>query len=140
LVYLTQHLYFSNRLKVSDFVKFIFKLDGQPPQDFWNSINNKYMKEFIENCWQKQIGLISGGERATIYFATIAALPREWYIFDEPFSGIDKDGKEFISHKMENLASNKRNIILTSHDTEPILNFKIYCKIDLKTGNSEIIK
>lgn len=130
LVYLNQNLYFSYKLKFKDFVEFIFSLEGiKSYKTVYFEYAEKYglSEEFGKN-WNKRIGVLSGGERKKLYFSTICCLDRDWYLFDEPFSGVDTSGKEYMSNQFNNLVAMDKGVIITTHETEPLNNISFVKK------------
>lgn len=122
LVYLNQNLYFSYKLKFKDFVHFVFSLEGikNYKTPFFEYAEKYGLTEEFTSNWNKRIGSLSGGERKRLYFSTICCLDRDWYLFDEPFSGVDTSGKEYMCDQFNNLISMDKGIIITTHETEPL--------------------
>lgn len=122
IVYLNQYLYFSPKLTFRDFVMFIFFLEGiKGYKNTFFEYADKYglVKEFEEN-WGKRVGMLSGGERRKLFFSTICCLDRTWYMFDEPFAGVDIKGKDYMVRQFNDFIDNNKGIIITSHETEPL--------------------
>ncbi|KQL58306.1 MULTISPECIES: ATP-binding cassette domain-containing protein [Bacillaceae] len=140
IVYLNQSLYFSMRLKVKDFVQFVFTLDNITPykKQFFRKASFYNLESFFENIWNKEVAVLSGGERRKLFFITISFLDREWYVFDEPFAGVDEEGKKQMLSIFNHLLSQDRSIIFTSHE---ILGFSEQHHVNIyEFSNKSIIK
>lgn len=136
IIYLNQNLYFSPRLSCKDFVEFTLLLDNIKDfkNVFFNYVSSFSQNNLFEKIWKTPIGKISGGERAKLFFSTFACIDRDWYIFDEPFSGVDSSGKEFMIDVIKNLEKNGKGIIITSHETDPLRNLEKINLLEIKNG------
>lgn len=136
IVYLNQHLYFSYRLTSKDFISFVLSLGGikEYKKFFLYYISQYDMVEKFEKIWNKQVGMLSGGERKMLFFTTISCIEKDWYIFDEPFSGIDEEGKKYMIKIIDKLYKNKKGIIITSHEMEPLEYFSDINLIQMNKG------
>ena len=122
IIYLNQNLYFSSRLTCKDFVEFVFQLDGiKDYKEYWEKrITFLNQNVIMEKVWKRPIGMLSGGERAKLFFLAITCLEREWYLLDEPFAGVDTRGKDMMSEVIHILEGKKRGVIITSHEEDII--------------------
>lgn len=120
IIYLNQNLYFSPRLICKDFVEFVFRLEGiMDYKEFWeNRITFLKQNLMIEKIWKRPIGMLSGGEQAKLFFLAITCLEREWYLLDEPFSGVDTKGKDMMIEVIQMLVQKQRGVIITSHEED----------------------
>lgn len=136
VVYLNQHLYFSPRLRARDFLAFICQLEGMKAYEqlFKSFLKTYDWIETYESIRNKQVGKLSGGERRCFFFMVICFLEREWYLFDEPFAGVDDAGKKVMTEMMKALVRQGKNILLTSHEKEPLCHFLTLNVIELKEG------
>lgn len=136
VVYLNQQLYFSPRLRARDFLDFICQLEGiRAYEQLFNAFLKTYdWVETYESIQNKQVGKLSGGERRCFFFIVICFLEREWYLFDEPFAGVDEEGKKVMTNMMKALLRQGRNILLTSHEKEPLHDFEALNVIELTEG------
>ena len=136
VVYLNQQLYFSPRLRARDFLDFICQLEGiRAYEQLFNAFLKTYdWVETYESIQNKQVGKLSGGERRCFFFIVICFLEREWYLFDEPFAGVDEAGKKVMTNMMKALLRQGRNILLTSHEKEPLHDFEALNVIELTEG------
>ncbi len=136
VVYLNQQLYFSPRLRARDFLDFICQLEGiKAYEQLFNAFLKTYdWVETYESIQHKQVGKLSGGERRCFFFIVICFLEREWYLFDEPFAGVDEAGKKVMTNMMKALLRQGRNILLTSHEKEPLRDFEALNVIELTEG------
>ena len=119
LVYLNQHTYFNGRLKAKDFVSFTLTLDGvKKPHAYFDAfIRTHGFADFFRGKLERPFGMLSGGERRMTVMAAILSLQRKWYILDEPFAGVDKDGKAAIIALTAQIAAQGRGVILSDHDS-----------------------
>lgn len=126
LVYLNQSLFFSHKLKSKDFVKFVFSLENikNYKEIYFNFAEENRIMDELEKNWDKEVGILSGGERKKLYFSTICCLNRDWYVFDEPFAGVDENGKTFMTNIFNQLIGKNKGIILTSHEVDPLQEIK----------------
>ncbi|NGP46444.1 hypothetical protein G4V62_16365 [Bacillaceae bacterium SIJ1] len=111
----------SHKLTFSDFVNFILQLEGvkNGHQMFFAQAEAFGLAEEFKANWKKSVGMLSGGERKKLYFFTICCLTRDWYLFDEPFAGIDEDGKAMMTKQVHRLLEQNKGII-TSHEAAPL--------------------
>ncbi|MGN0289820.1 MAG: ATP-binding cassette domain-containing protein [Lachnospiraceae bacterium] len=118
ILYLNQNFYFDYRLKCRDFVNFVTELENIKitSEEFFCDFPCSQQKEDIEKLWKTPIGMLSGGERAKIFFHIISFIDREWYVLDEPFSGVDEDGIFFMKKRICQLEKNGKGVIITSHE------------------------
>lgn len=118
MVYFNQNLYLSHRLKAKDLVEFICDLDGikNYKSNYFSYVANYTDKFDFSALWNKPLGMMSGGERKLLYFSAITMLKREWYILDEPFAAIDKNGKDILIDIITNLVKLGKGILLVSHE------------------------
>ncbi|MCL0090820.1 ABC transporter ATP-binding protein [Dehalococcoidia bacterium] len=70
----------------------------------------------LEPLWNRQVRTLSKGQKQRL--SLICALLHEPRIllFDEPFTGLDIESRQFIRHKMEELADTGKTIVVSSHD------------------------
>ncbi len=116
VLYLNQNFYFDYKLKCKDFIKFVMELEGKKitREEFFRDFF--YSQEKTEKLWSTPIGMLSGGERAKVFFNIIAFIDREWYILDEPFAGVDEEGVCFMKNVISELNKKGKGIIITSHE------------------------
>ncbi len=136
LVYLNQNIYFSNRLPSRDFIQFIYGLDNikHYKKNFFEYAEQYNLQSMFEKIWDIQVGMLSGGERSMLCFLGISTLDREWYIFDEPFAGVDEDNKILMIDIMQKLIDRGKGIIITSHEKEPLSKFENVNTIKIVDG------
>lgn len=134
LVYMNQSMFFFDRLKVKDFVKFFYQLDGiKGYREHIENFNDKLGNILdIQGLWDKQVGYLSGGEKKLVYFYIIMSLEREWYLLDEPFAGVDKSRKEIMKKVINSRLKEDKGIILVTHENDnadDFINYKV-CMIE----------
>ncbi len=118
LIYMNQSLYFFDRLKVREFIKFIYKLNGiENCKSLKENIEKKYKNRYdFTKTWDKQIGLLSGGEKKIVYFLIIMSFNKEWYLLDEPFSGVDLERKNLMLDIINEKIKEEKGILLVTHE------------------------
>lgn len=116
ILYLNQNFYFDYRLKCRDFVNFVMQLENRRVtcEEFFNDFSLDTQN--AEKLWKTPIGMLSGGERAKIFFHIISFIDREWYILDEPFAGVDEEGILFMKKEILKLEKKGKGMIITSHE------------------------
>lgn len=134
IIYMNQNLYFDARLKARDFVQFVLELNGKyyDKKEFMNHIEFLEEKADFLAMLNKPVGILSGGERVKLFFSTLTFIDRCWYVFDEPFSGVDSKGKEYMCRIIDKLVKKGKKIIITSHEEGPINDFDNVKKWKLK--------
>lgn len=133
LVYMNQSMFFFDRLKVREFVKFCYRLDHikryqQTLVSFCENCSNRFD---IENIWNKQIGMLSGGEKKLLYFLLIMSLDKTWYLLDEPFAGVDQNGLNIMCEIINKRTSEHRGLIIVLHELEILHRLQKINVIDL---------
>ncbi len=63
---------------------------------------------------------LSYGEKRRIAIASVIAFKPDWIIFDEPFSGLDWQGKNAVKRILEGMKG-EASIIVITHDLSPIV-------------------
>lgn len=76
----------------------------------------------------KKLMTLSGGERQKAELILALVKETDFYIFDEPFSSLDKRSKEIAKEQILSLAKTKL-VFLVNHDKDVIL-FPVLCQID----------
>lgn len=121
MIYMRQNFTFYNRIKVSEFVNFVYNLCEEKDTNFYSFLKKYSISIEIDKIKHTKMGMLSGGERRAIYILTILSLQREWYILDEPFVNIDTETKKEIISLISQLKKENKNFILTNHDDSPYL-------------------
>ena len=91
----------------------------------------------IEDLLDKPIGALSGGQQQRVVIArAIARKPRVLFL-DEPFSSLDKEGRELISRVAEEYVEREGGtVIMVSHDINPIIG---YADVVVKMDDGRIV-
>lgn len=133
LVYMNQSMYFFDRLKVRDYVKFIYQLDNiKQYRETLFQFNERFVNHLdLDKIWLRQIGMLSGGEKKLLYFLLIMSLEKEWYLLDEPFAGVDSDGQELMCEMIHDKNFRQKGLVIVLHEEEIIRRLKGYDIIDL---------
>lgn len=65
---------------------------------------------------QRRIGELSGGQQQRVFLARALAQQAEVFLFDEPFTGIDKKTEAMILDVFAELRSHGKILLVSSHD------------------------
>jgi manganese/iron transport system ATP-binding protein len=67
--------------------------------------------------WQsQQIGELSGGQQQRVFLARALAQQAELFLFDEPFSGVDKATESVMYDVFAELKQNGKLLMVITHD------------------------
>ncbi len=82
-----------------------------------NNFNEKifYEDSLIKKIYSTKINVISGGELRYLEIKLLLELNREYYLLDEPFSGIEPIMIEKIIKMLVKAKSNNKGILITDH-------------------------
>jgi ATP-binding cassette subfamily E protein 1 len=70
----------------------------------------------VENIFDREIGILSGGELQRVAIATAAIRDASIYMFDEPSGHLDIYQRMKVAKVIRNLAKNERKVIIAEHD------------------------
>lgn len=132
IIYMRQNFSFYSRLKVKEFINFVYDLCGEDKNDFYLFLEQNAIPFKIEQLKNTKLGMLSGGERRALYILAIFSLKREWYVLDEPFVFLDKEMKKLIIDIMCKLKNDNKNIIFTNHEYFDYLEGKVDHMIDFE--------
>jgi DNA repair exonuclease SbcCD ATPase subunit len=138
---------------VSDYINYIWPNASYSLQTFKENkdktLSTKFSESLMINAKEISIGSLSGGElRAlslAIDFAMIDILNDKFsmslnpIILDEPFNGLDIDGKEMVIELLEKLATDKE-IWIVDHSSESKSMFNRTVRIEKRNGISRILE
>lgn len=65
---------------------------------------------------QRQIGELSGGQQQRVFLARAIAQQAELFLFDEPFTGIDKKTEAIIFDIFSELKAEGKTLLVSSHE------------------------
>ncbi|NHE64150.1 metal ABC transporter ATP-binding protein [Rhodococcus sp. D-46] len=68
----------------------------------------------------RQIGQLSGGQKKRAFVARGIAQDASILLLDEPFAGVDKRSEATISMLLRELASDRRSILVSTHDLHAV--------------------
>ncbi len=88
----------------------------------------------MDKLWEKQIGMLSGGEKKLLYFLLIMSLDKSWYLLDEPFAGVDEDGQKLMCEIINKRNSEHRGMIIVLHEMEMLRQLDDYSVMKLDFG------
>ena len=99
IIYLNQNMYYNGRLRVDEYLKFIYNLNNiRDYKEYFFDFVALYLNDVVDEIKKminKKMGDLSGGERRFIYNLIILSIDREWYILDEPLTAIDQNRKKY---------------------------------------------
>jgi len=65
---------------------------------------------------QRPIGQLSGGQQQRVFLAQALAQEAELFLFDEPFSGVDKKTEGMIFNVLDELKSQGKILLVVGHE------------------------
>ena len=68
---------------------------------------------FDEESWQKDVAVLSGGERSRVVLSALMTLPADLLILDEPTNHLDLEGIEFVEDYVKHYPG---AVVVISHD------------------------
>lgn len=87
----------------------------------WFSASAHFCQDpLIQRIWRQRVGSLSGGEKRFLELGLLLALPRAFYLLDEPFSELAPLQKQQVARWLQ-LASQQAGLIITDHDYHQIL-------------------
>lgn len=116
-IYLRQNFSFHSELSVFEYIEYIMALSDMTYDSFLIFISKYNIDINFSELEKKKIGLLSGGERRTLYLLSVLSIPRDWYILDEPFVNIDEDKKALLFKLIEDMSHDDKSFLITSHET-----------------------
>ena len=112
VAYVSEQLDFINFYSVLGLAKYY--------QNFYDSFSMDKFKELAERYelkLKKNIGTLSKGQRARLFFALALAQQPEYLIMDEPESGMDTESRKmFREILIEEVDQNQIGVLFSSHD------------------------
>ena len=112
VAYVSEQLDFTNFYSVLGLAKYY--------QNFYDSFSMDKFKELAERYelkLKKNIGTLSKGQRARLFFALALAQQPEYLIMDEPESGMDTESRKmFREILIEEVDQNQIGVLFSSHD------------------------
>ena len=124
ILYINQSIFFSDRLLCEDFLKFVYRMEGNIREvNMFEQFIERFTQENrsvdnVKKLLKKQWGMLSGGERKLIYILILMSIDREWYILDEPFAFLDTMKKNIIWEVIDEKIGEGKGIILVSHEDD----------------------
>lgn len=101
----------------------------------YKAIENVGLSE--DSIWEKSPFILSGGEKRRVAVACALAQEPEILLLDEPFSGLDRDGSNYLKEILLELNENGTTILMVSHDIETLCEL---CSRILVISHGKIIK
>ncbi len=72
----------------------------------------------IWNLRARQIGKLSGGQQQRIFLARALAQEAELFLFDEPFTGVDRKTEEIFNVVFKELRNQGKTLLVINHNLE----------------------
>lgn len=91
----------------------------------WFRSPNRRAKEIVKaalkrvemlNLCQRRIGELSGGQQQRVFLARALAQQADLFLFDEPFTGVDKKSEAVMLEVFEELRSLGKILLLSTHE------------------------
>ncbi|NDJ19852.1 metal ABC transporter ATP-binding protein [Myxacorys almedinensis] len=76
----------------------------------------------IPNLCDRRIGELSGGQQQRVFLARALAQQADLFLFDEPFTGVDKKTEAIMLEVFEELRSQGKILLLSTHEWGQSLN------------------
>lgn len=130
-IYMRQNFSFHNRIKVDEFINFIYQL-CEVDYNFPKFLGKYDVPFDFEKLKNTKLGLLSGGERRSLYILVILSIDRTWYVFDEPFVNIDKEMKRVIINIIHKLQEQGKNFVITNHEDNIAFKHIAFNKLDFE--------
>lgn len=127
--YLPANIHVYGRLRVEDIMTYVFEMFNSMiihSSDELLSYFGDY-KIIVGKLLKKEIRDLSNGQKKLLFFLTYSFLESQYYIFDEPFSGMDEHNKKLCLRRLREFSNNK-TIIITNH--EELKDFDEYKVLD----------
>lgn len=87
------------------------------PENKIREKTEKFLKLFdLEALSERAPFTLSGGEKRRVAFAAVFAMDPEIVVIDEPLSGLDEKGQEFITQFLKGLKGGRHLIIVSTHN------------------------
>jgi len=115
LAYFPEKFNFFPYFTVEGVLKFYGKMYGVSLQDLEQQIDKALDKVEIKVLKNRRITQISKGELQRVGIAAIILAQADFYIFDEPFYGLDPIGIKIIKNIFQDLASQNKTVFINSH-------------------------
>ncbi len=111
-VYLGHKNALKNELRAIENLRFYQKLDGRSDEDELDTVLHQV--GLLEQAEQLTSSL-SFGQKRRLAFARLLLGPSPVWILDEPFTGVDAQGRDTLEAHCENHLASANSIILTHH-------------------------
>lgn len=102
-------------LTIFDHIKMISKIKGLITNDYKDYASKLLRKVNLESNLNTKIQNLSGGMRRRVSIALSTIGNPNIIIFDEPTTGLDPENRRLIWKFINNLKTNERSIMLTTH-------------------------
>lgn len=105
-------------------VRGLVEMGRYPSVSWWRGFS-KHDREIVnralaamrlEDLASRQISALSGGQQQRTFIARALAQEAHVLLFDEPFTGLDKNAEEILRRLLRDLAAEGRLIIASHHD------------------------
>src|SRR5690554_1566454 len=89
----------------------------------------KVDREVVQNCLEKvgisdfsgrQISQLSGGQQQRVFIARALAQEADFYLFDEPFAGVDAATEETIIGLLRTMSGQGKTLMVVHHDLQSV--------------------
>lgn len=102
----------ADRLTVTENIKSWQSILGAPP----GNINDLLDEVALSALRARPAGKLSTGQRRRLGFARIMMAPRALWLLDEPFNGLDEDGRALMLRSIAHHRESGGIVLMASHD------------------------
>lgn len=96
-----------------------FRSPGQPAQAI---VQSALERVEMMNLRDRRIGELSGGQQQRVFLARALAQQADLFLFDEPFTGVDKKTEAIMLNVFAELRTEGKILLVSSHDWGQALN------------------
>lgn len=108
-----------------------FVRSGRYPQGKWFKRLTQEDLELVESVLEEvgmwgyrksRIGDLSGGQKQRISIARVLAMDPDFYILDEPTTGMDKESREKLYKLLKNeTKNNEKSVLMVTHEQDELI-------------------
>lgn len=109
-------------LTVKDDIALGLKVNGIKKEYIDKIINDLLVKINLTHLQDRRTDLLSFGEKKKVSLAAISVLNPEVILLDEPYAGLDRDGRSFVDQFIRKSKSEGKTVIITSHEPGEFIN------------------
>ncbi|MCX8085117.1 MAG: energy-coupling factor ABC transporter ATP-binding protein [Calditerrivibrio sp.] len=121
-------------LTVKDDVAIALRCLGMEKNNIKEHVEKLLKGYKLHHLKDRRTDLLSFGEKKKVSMASIAALTPDVTLLDEPYAGLDREGKAFVDSYIANSKQSGKTVVVTSHEVGEFIKFvdNIYVISDKK--------